>query len=103
MKNLDPEARGRGKVRPVSEGEKRDVLQILEDSLASPRLRDVTPAVMEKLKDHAARDVEDLLPHLEKRAEDLTAWANRKLTQRGEAEASEMKTLLEEQRERILK
>ncbi|NJK64338.1 MAG: DEAD/DEAH box helicase [Synechococcaceae cyanobacterium SM2_3_1] len=100
---IDPESRGRGKLRPVSEGEKRDVLQILEDSLASPRLRDVTPAVMEKLRDHAVRDVEDLLPHLERRAKDLTARANRKLTQRGEAEASEMKTLLEQQRERILK
>lgn len=100
---LDPEARGRGKLRPLSEGEKKDVMQILEDSLASPRLRDVPAGLVDKLKVHTARDVEDLLPHLERRANDLTDRAKRKLEQRGEKEAAEMKTLLEEQRDRILK
>ena len=100
---IDPEARGRGRLRPLSEGEKKDVLQILEDSLAHPRLREVPPALVEKLKAHTARDVEDLLSHLERRATELTDRAKRKLEQRGEKEAAEMKTLLEEQRDRILK
>ncbi|MBD2073032.1 DEAD/DEAH box helicase [Phormidium sp. FACHB-592] len=100
---IDPEARGRGRLRPLSEGEKKDVLQILEDSLAHPRLREVPPALVEKLKVHTARDVEDLLAHLERRATELTDRAKRKLEQRGEKEAAEMKTLLEEQRDRILK
>ncbi|WP_448596804.1 DISARM system SNF2-like helicase DrmD [Thermoleptolyngbya sp.] len=100
---IDPEARGRGKLRPLSEGEKKDVMQILEDSLAHPRLREVPKALIDKLKVHTARDVEDLLPHLERRARELTDRAKRKLEQRGEKEAAEMKTLLEEQRDRILK
>jgi ERCC4-related helicase len=100
---IDPEARGRGRLRPLSEGEKKDVLQILEDSLAHPRLRDVPAVLVDKLKAHTARDVEDLLPHLERRANELTDRAKRKLEQRGEREAAEMKTLLEEQRDRILK
>ncbi len=100
---IDPDARGRGRLRPLSEGEKKDVLQILEDSLAHPRLREVPAALVDKLKAYTARDVEDLLPHLERRANELTDRAKRKLEQRGEREAAEMKTLLEEQRDRILK
>lgn len=100
---VDPEARGRGRLRPLSEGEKKDVIQILEDSLASQRLRDVPPALVQQLQSHAARDVEDLLTHLNRRAQDLTERAKRRLEQRGEKEAAEMKTLLEEQRDRILK
>jgi hypothetical protein len=58
---------------------------------------------MERLKGFVARDVEDLLPNLERRATELTERAKRKLAQRGDREAAEMKTLLEEQRDRILK
>lgn len=90
-------------MRPLPEGEKRDVLQILEDSLANRRLQEVSPTLVERLKKHTARDVEDLLSHLERRATELTERAKRKLEQRGEKEAAEMKILLEEQRDRILK
>lgn len=100
---LDPEARGRGRLRPLPEGEKKDVLQILEDSLANRRLQEVPLTLVERLKKHTARDVEDLLSHLERRATELTERAKRKLEQRGEKEAAEMKTLLQEQRDRILK
>ncbi|GAB4148740.1 MAG: DISARM system SNF2-like helicase DrmD [Cyanobacteria bacterium J069] len=100
---IDPEARGRGRLRPLTEGEKKDVMQILEDSLAHPRLREVPPALVDMLKVHTPRDVDDLRPHLERRAAELTERAKRKLEQRGEKEAAEMKTLLEEQRDRILK
>lgn len=100
---IDPDARGRGKLRALPEGEKKDVLQILEDSLAQPRLRTVPQALVERLKAHTARDVEDLLSSLERRATELTERAKRKLEQRGEKEAKDMQTLLEEQRVRILK
>ena len=100
---IDPESRGRGRLRALGEGEKKDVMQILEDSLAQPRLRDVPPAIVDRLKAHTARDVEDLLTHLETRATKLTESAKRKLEQRGEKEAKEMQSLLVEQRDRILK
>ncbi len=100
---LDPEARGRGKLRPLTEGEKKDVMQILEESLANRRLQSVPEMLMDRLKGYVGGDVENLLPHLERRSQQLTESAKRKLTQRGEREAAEMKTLLEEQRDRILK
>lgn len=100
---LDPEARGRGKLRPLTETEKADVLKELENSLVTPRLREVSTSLLERCKAYAARDVEDLLSHLERRAETLTERAARKLRQRGEKEADEMKRLLEDQRDRILK
>ncbi|MEI6380666.1 MAG: DISARM system SNF2-like helicase DrmD [Cyanobacteriota bacterium ELA615] len=100
---LDPEARVQGKLRPLNEGEKANVLEELEHCLATPRLKDVPPSLLERFKKYAAKDVEDLIPHLELRAQTLTKSAERKLTQRGETEASQMKKLLEEQRTRILK
>jgi DNA-directed RNA polymerase beta' subunit len=100
---IEPEARGRGKLRPLSEGEKKDVMQILETSLANRRLQDVKETLLDKLKGCVARDVEDLLPNLERRATELTERAKRKLAKRGKQEAEDMKELLEEQRDRILK
>lgn len=100
---LEPEARGRGKLRPLSEGEKADVLEELEHSLALPRLREVPPSLRERCKEYASRDGSDLLSHLERRAQTLAERAERKLAQRGEKEAAQMKKLLEDQRERILK
>lgn len=99
---LAPDARGIGKLRPLTEGEKKDVLKELDECLATPRLREVKPALLEQCKGYAARDVVDLLPHLNKRAEVLTERAERKLQQRGGKEAKEMRQLLEDQRERIL-
>ncbi|MEB3280578.1 MAG: DISARM system SNF2-like helicase DrmD [Lyngbya sp.] len=100
---LNPEARGRGKLRPLSETEKADVLDELENSLVTPRLRDVPPNLLQRCQEYAARDVEDLLSHLKRRADTLTEAAKRKLEQRGKKEAKEMRQLLEEQRDRILK
>jgi len=100
---IAPEARGRGRLRPLSEGEKENVLGVLEQSLATPRLRDVPASVKERFQAYAPRDVEELIPHLERRAQVLTERANKKLQERGIKEAKEMKKLLEEQRDRILK
>ncbi|ELR96872.1 DISARM system SNF2-like helicase DrmD [Gloeocapsa sp. PCC 73106] len=100
---LTPEARGRGKLRPLGEGEKADVLTELEHSLATVRLREIPSSLPDRFKEYAPRDIEDLVPHLEKRAQTLRERAERKLTQRGEKEAAQMKKLLEEQKERILK
>ncbi len=100
---IAPEARGRGRLRPLTESEKEDALEVLEHSLATPRLRDVSPSVQDRFQAYAPRDVEDLIPHLDRRAEVLTERAKKKLQERGHKEAAEMKKLLEEQRDRILK
>ena len=99
---LSPEARGKGKLRPLSETEKATALELVETSLANPRLRDVPPKLLAQFQVHAVQDVAELLPHLDKRAEELSARAEKKLLDRGQKEAKEMTQLLIEQRDRIL-
>lgn len=99
----DPTSRGRKKLQPLREGEKDNVLELLENSLASPHLLQVAEAVKERLKKSAAQDVGELIPHLERRATALAESAEKKLANRGTKEAAEMKNILEEQQTRILK
>lgn len=99
----DPTSRGRKKLQSLTEGEKDNVLELLETSLASPHLLQVAEAVKERLKKSAAQDIAELIPHLKRRATVLAERAERKLTERGIREAAEMKKILEEQQTRILK
>lgn len=99
----DPTSRGRKKLQPLREGEKDNVLELLENSLASPHLLQVAEAVKERLKKSAAQDIAELIPHLERRATTLAESAEKKLTNRGIKEAAEMKKILEEQQTRIVK
>ncbi|MBI4783074.1 MAG: helicase [Oscillatoriophycideae cyanobacterium NC_groundwater_1537_Pr4_S-0.65um_50_18] len=100
---LSPEARGRSKLRPLGEGEKDNVLQVLETSLATPHLRQVPDSMQQRLSQAAAQDVEELTPHLNRRAETLAERAQKKLTARGQKEAAEMQAILQDQRDRIVK
>lgn len=99
----DPTSRGRKKLQSLREGEKDNVLELLENSLASPHLLQVAEAVKERLKKSAAQDVAELIPHLERRATALAESAEKKLANRGTKEAAEMKKILEEQQTRIVK
>ncbi|GAB4304677.1 MAG: DISARM system SNF2-like helicase DrmD [Oscillatoriaceae cyanobacterium] len=99
---LSPDDRGRGKLRPLPESEKTNILQTLDHCLATPLLRDVPETLHDRFKPYAPRDVEDLLPHLNQRAETAATKAQRQLERRGESEAKDMKKLLEKQRDRIL-
>lgn len=99
----DPTSRGRKKLQPLREGEKDNVLELLENSLASPHLLQVAEAVKERLKKSATQDVAELIPHLERRATALAESAEKKLANRGTKEAAEMKNILEEQQTRIIK
>ena len=99
----DPTSRGRKKLQPLREGEKDNVLELLENSLASPHLLQVAEAVKERLKKSAAQDVGELIPHLERRAIALAENAEKKLANRGIKEAVEMQKILEEQQTRIIK
>ncbi|WP_088892358.1 DISARM system SNF2-like helicase DrmD [Leptolyngbya ohadii] len=100
---IAPEARGRSKLRPLAEGEKDDVLKVLENSLASPRLRQVPESIQQRFKQAAAQDVAELISHLNRRADTLAERAQKRLATRGKKEAAEMQEILEEQRDRILK
>ena len=77
-------------------------LDLLEQSLAG-RL-DWAPhdVIGGRLLAAAPRDVEELLPQLEPRAEELAGLATRRLRERGEREARDLDETLRRQRERIV-
>ena len=79
------------------------MLQTLEDSLANPRLREVPELAKQRLQASAPQDVADLSGHLDDLVQKMIQEAEAKLAERGTREAQEMKKLLEEQRDRILK
>ncbi len=98
---IDPAIRGRKKLKPFGENEKGNVLKLLEDSLANPRLREVSEGVKIRLQSSVLQDVEELISHLENRADILTERAKKKLMERGVKESAEMKAILEQQQKRI--
>jgi hypothetical protein len=99
---LHPNQRQRLTLKPLPEREKDDVLQLLEQSLATPRLQHVAETTKTLLQSNAPQDIADLIPHLDKRAQVLEQRAKRKLLERGSKEAKEMCAILEDQRKRIL-
>ena len=58
--------------------------------------------IRRRLLDSAARDIHELRPQLEPRAEEFAAVAKRRLTERGEREAGDLLATLEEQRKRVV-
>ncbi|WP_322743425.1 DISARM system SNF2-like helicase DrmD [Sphaerospermopsis aphanizomenoides] len=98
---IDPANRGKKRLQPLGEGDKQDVLQLLEDSLAIAHFHEVGEGIKTRLQKHASQDIAELIPHLEKRAQILAERAEKKLTERGKKEAGEMKKILAEQKERI--
>lgn len=99
---LPIEQRPKKGLKPLGEGDKSDVLRLIEESLASPRLRECPETLHERLKRFAAQDVAELNPQLERRGKVLTERAERDLAKRGAAEAESMAAILQGQRERIL-
>jgi len=57
--------------------------------------------IQTKLLEAASRDIDELLPQLEPRAEEFAALAIAKLRQRGEREEKDLREILERQRERV--
>ena len=92
-----------GGLRPMGEGDKDDVLRMVEEALAHPHLRESEPNLQARLRACAGRDVAELTPHLSRRAALLVERARRDLTRRGDTEARDMAAILEAQRARIQK
>ena len=70
-------------------------------SAASRRSEAITEIVRQQLQAAAPRDVQELLPHLQTRGEEYAADAEKKLPERGEAEAKAMREILETQKKHI--
>lgn len=58
--------------------------------------------IQRKLLETAARDIDELLPQLEPRAEELAELAIERLRERGEREERDLRKTLERQRKRVL-
>jgi hypothetical protein len=76
-------------------------LELLYDTLADSSRPMPSEVIQRKLLVTAQRDVHDLLPQLQPRAEELAAVAREKLRQRGERESKELSDILQRQRQRV--
>jgi hypothetical protein len=76
-------------------------LDLLERSLSDHGRSMPGEAIQRKLLNAAPSDIEDLLPQLEPRAEELSTAAIEKLGQRGTREEENLRETLEHQRERV--
>jgi superfamily II DNA or RNA helicase len=61
----------------------------------------LSPSVTSRLQTAIARDIQELLPHLETRGQLLREEAEKLLTARGEAEADSLRRTLQDQRRRV--
>jgi len=92
----DPKTR-KGPLRPGSDDA---AFELLQSALASAG-RDVNDQVKQRLLASIPRDVDELTPHLQSRAEEAARDAIAALAKRGDKESKEMGEILAEQRKRI--
>lgn len=94
---------GKKRLQILKQTEKDKVLDLLETSIASPQSPPIPPGVKQRLQNSAPQDIAELIPHLQHQAQILKQNAEKKLTQRGLKEAGEMKKILQQQQQQILK
>ncbi len=95
---IEPSRRA-GPLRAYAEEAEARTLERLEAALQDARAPGDT--IHRRLLDTAARDVEDLLPQLEERAEAVARSAADRLRERGEREERQLRETLERQRRRV--
>lgn len=88
-------------LKPYGATTEKTTLDLLESAIVRPSAANVPQPVQQKLLATVARDVADLLPALQARAADLAAAAIEKLQRRGDQEARDMTSILENQRKQI--
>jgi superfamily II DNA or RNA helicase len=97
---LEPSQR-KGPLQAYAREAEAKTLDLLDGSLGEPGHHAPGPAIQRKLLDAAPRDIQELLPQLEPRAEELAALAIEQLKKRGEREEKDLRETLERQRERV--
>jgi superfamily II DNA or RNA helicase len=96
----DPAIR-KSPLAPYARDAEAKTMALLEDGLVQEHARPVADTVQRQLQAGSARDVQELLPHLEARGQEYAADAAKLLSARGEAEARAMREILEAQRKHI--
>ena len=97
---VEPERR-RARLSAYAREAETRTLELLEASLTGETTQP-NEIVRRRLLDGAARDIDELRPQLEPRAEEYAVTARRRLIERGEREAADLRKTLEEQRERVI-
>ena len=95
---IEPSRRA-GPLKAYAEEAEARTLERLEAALQNARAPGET--IHRRLLETAARDVEDLLPQLEVRAEHVARSATDRLRERGEREERQLREILEGQRRRV--
>ena len=99
---IDPDRR-REPLAPYGRAGEQTTLSSLQAALDEAGRYIVPRPVRDRLATSAPSDIADLLPHLERRAEDCAQRARGLLAERSDAEQRSMTELLKRQRERIAK
>ena len=97
---VEPSQR-RGPLQAYARDAEARTMELVERSLLAGDAAMPGETIRRKLLASAARDIAELLPQLEPRAEELAARAVQRLRQRGEREERDLRETLERQRERV--
>jgi hypothetical protein len=95
----DPRIR-KGQLKPYAREAETKTLSLLDEAIAKGRGA-TSDVVLRQLQASAARDVSELLPHLQNRGNEHADDAEKKLAERAEAEAKAMQEILETQKKHI--
>jgi hypothetical protein len=90
-------------LEPYAEATLDKTLDLLERALGTGHPRELPDAVRQRLAVGARRDLDELRPHLAAQAGTEAGRAVADLARRGDAEAADMRAILEAQRARILR
>jgi len=98
---LPPDQRS-GALAPYARETEARTLELLEAALHPKAQKELPKHVQTTLLASLPRDITELLPHLQSRGESARSDAEAALAERGRAESSAMRRILEDQRRRIL-
>jgi len=96
---IDPAIR-KSPLTPYAREAELKTLELLDQSLVAAT-NSIQPIIVANLQSAAARDIAELLPHLEQRGQEYAEDAIRKLAKRGDDESKQMRGILESQRKHI--
>jgi hypothetical protein len=97
---VEPSQR-KGAITAYAREAEAKTLELLERSLGEVRRHTPDDVIQKKLLASAQRDIAELLPQLEPRAQELAALAIEKLRKRGAREEKDLRETLERQRDRV--
>lgn len=91
----------RNPLTPYAKEAEAKTLELLEDALSPSAKWEISEVITNRLQKTISRDIEELLPHLEKRGQDAKNDAEISLADRGRIESEAIRKILEDQKRRV--